>query len=105
MTASSAPRHWALDASKNTVDSPSKASASATEPALMKPDYDLRCFRTNANQSPFAQNCSVSGSEKPAPFIESGGAVELVVGAVLEMTLGRKVVVDRGVDCCELLQG
>ena len=40
----------------------------------------------------------VSGREKAAPLGESGGAVELVVVAVLEMALRWEVVVDRGMD-------
>lgn len=44
-----------------------------------------------------------SGSEKAAPLGESGGAGLLGV-AVLEVALGRKVIVDRGMDCSELLQ-
>ena len=46
----------------------------------------------------------VSGSEKATPLGESGGAGELVVIAALEVALRWKVVVDRGVDGCELLQ-
>jgi hypothetical protein len=40
----------------------------------------------------------MSGSEKAAPLGESGGAGLLVVVTGLEVTLRRKVVVDRGMD-------
>ena len=44
-----------------------------------------------------------SGGQKAASLGESGGAVELVVVAALEVALRRKVVVDRGVDRSKLL--
>ena len=44
-----------------------------------------------------------SGLERAAPLGESDGAVQLVVVAVLEMALRRKMVVDRGMDRGELL--
>lgn len=44
----------------------------------------------------------VSGRKKAA-LGESGGTGLLEVVAVLEVTLRRKVVVDRGMDGCELL--
>lgn len=69
-----------------------------------KGDSPRGCCQTNANQSPFPQSARVSGREKAAPLCESGGASQLVAIAVLEVTLRWKVVVDRGVDGCELLQ-
>jgi hypothetical protein len=40
----------------------------------------------------------ISGSEKAAPLGESGDAGLLVDVAILEVALGRKVVVDRGMN-------
>jgi hypothetical protein len=45
----------------------------------------------------------ILGREQVAPLCESGGAGLFEVIAVLEVTLRRKVVVDRGMDGCELL--
>ena len=54
------------------------------------------CCQTNANQSPFALPSRGSGLEEATPLCESGGAGQLVGVAVLEVALGRKVVVHRG---------
>ena len=62
------------------------------------PEGFTGCCQTNANKSPFALPSLGSGREEAAPLGESGGAGQLVLDAVLEVALGRKMVVDRGMD-------
>jgi len=61
-----------------------------------------RC-RTNANQSPKAQN-ALDSSGQLAPFSYCSGALLLENGSAIEMTVGVEMVMDRGVNGGEPLQ-
>ena len=67
-------------------------------------DAPHRRGKVQANQSPPPKPKLVSVCKKAAPLTQSGGAWLFEVNAVLEVTLRRKVVVDRGMDWRELLQ-
>ncbi len=61
----------------------------------MAKDGAIRRMRTSLR---FPYPTHGSGSEEAAPLNESGGASLLMGGAVLEVALRRKVVVDLGMD-------
>lgn len=56
------------------------------------------CWQTNSNQSQLGQSCCPLTRAETAPFVESGGAVQLEVVAFGEAAFLVEVVADGGVD-------
>jgi hypothetical protein len=52
------------------------------------------CCQTNAHQSHFCSNLNLLGCAEAAPLGKSGGAVQLEIRSVVEMTLLVEMVVD-----------
>ena len=62
-----------------------------------------RWCQTNANSSQISSDDSLLGCKKAAPLSENGGAGQLEAGSRGEAAFLVEVVVDRGVNGCELL--
>ena len=64
-----------------------------------------RWCQTTANLSQFPSNGNLSRRKQAAPVSESGGAVQLVIQSAVESALPAEMVMDRGVNGGEFLQG
>lgn len=63
-----------------------------------------RWCQTNASSSQFSSGDNLLGRKKIAPLCESGGAVGLEILPTVERALLVEMIMDRGVNCDELLQ-
>ena len=78
--------------------------ALAKRGAVQVPQHSVGCFQSNANWSPKRAKPEISGRQL-TPLSQGGGAVLFEDGAAGEVAIETEMVLDRGVNGGEFLQG